>query len=240
VDGSWPNLFPGPTAPASEAVSMSVGVDRVGDRVRVSLAADLDEAGALHHVIYSLDYDAASFEYLGAKSGAAVEDWGLFDNPAEHGVAHGIVHRRGGRDPMTGAGEVLVFEFRSLVPEPALEFGFSRLLANDLAVKLTDRPVGPPVPSRFALGSAPNPFNPTARIRLEIPAAAGVVPVVLRIHDITGRLIRTLVQEPRGPGYHDVIWNGVDERGHRVGTGIYMVHVRAGGWSAVKKIALVK
>jgi hypothetical protein len=245
VDGSWPNIFPtlqgGQTASVPSKVGLSLGiVSRDADIVTLALSAQIDAGETLHHVIYSLDYDATAFEYLGARAGAQAHDWGLFDNPAQPGVAHGIVHRRGGMPPITRSGEVLVFQFRALVPDAPARFSFSRLKANDLDVDVVEPRPDSPMPARFALGSAPNPFNPSTRILFEIPAEAGVVPVALHVYDIAGRHVRTLLNEPRGPGFHDVEWRGVDDRGTHVGTGIYFVHIRAGSWSDVKKVALLK
>ncbi len=64
--------------------------------------------------------------------------------------------------------------------------------------------------------------------------------MTLSVYDIAGRLVRTLLQEPRGAGYHDVLWTGTDDQGRPVGTGIYFLRIRAGSWSEVKKVMLVK
>jgi uncharacterized repeat protein (TIGR01451 family) len=247
VDGSWPNIFPkaraageGTPRPAEVALSYEL-VPMAGGVVQLRLAAELEQGEALHHVIYSLEYDAASFEYIGARVGAGARDWGLYDNPAHAGVVHGIAHRLGGREPITRSGEIVIFELRARGAGAVQEFTFSRLLANDRAVELKEgRPVAPPLPTQYALDSYPNPFNPTTRVRFAIPEHAGTVPVVLRIYDIAGRLVRILATGQYGPGYHEVTWNGTDNRSHAVGTGIYLVHLRAGRWSDVHKITLVK
>lgn len=96
------------------------------------------------------------------------------------------------------------------------------------------------LPTHWELDAAPNPFNPSTQVRFAIPAGVGAVPVALRVHDITGRLVRTLVNAPQTSGFHDVVWNGTDDHGAPVATGIYFVRIRAGDWLAGRKIVLVK
>jgi hypothetical protein len=245
VDGSWPNLFP--TAVAGHAAATPSAVQLTfetlgweGDVVTMALAARLDGGQALHHVIYSLDYDATQFEYLGAQPSGLAADWGWLDNPAQAGVAHGVVHRKGGKPPITRSGEVVQFRFRARTALAEPRFTFSRLKANDLDVEMADgRPVSR-APERYALTSTPNPFNPSTRIRFAIPDNAGAVRVSLRVYDIGGRVVRTLVQDTRGPGFHEVDWDGTDDRGNGVGTGIYFLQIRAGTWSDTRKLVLLK
>jgi uncharacterized repeat protein (TIGR01451 family) len=245
VDGSWPNIFPSANLAGNASKLSDIGLAVQSDHpssdiVRVVLSATLSPGKELHHVIYSLEYDAEAFQYLGAQLGSGATSWGLFDNPDEVGVAHGIAHRLGGKPPITSSGEVIVFEFRMRTPNASGTFNFSRLKANDRDVDPEHRPDATPKPTQYALSSAPNPFNPTTHIRFAIPENAGVVPVTLTIYDISGRLVRALFQDQRGPGFHDVIWTGTDDRGNTVGTGIYFIRMRAGTWSGVKKVMLVK
>ncbi len=76
---------------------------------------------------------------------------------------------------------------------------------------------------------APNPFDHQTRITYEIASGAEAAPVTLEIHDLTGRLVRSLVQRPQSAGFHHVVWDGRDSRGRRVADGIYFCHLRALG-----------
>ncbi len=86
--------------------------------------------------------------------------------------------------------------------------------------------------------NVPNPFNPTTRIAYHVPA--GVAGIGLRVHDVTGRLVRTLVEGAVEPGRHAVAWDGRDERGAAVASGVYFVRLSAGERSSAKKILLLK
>jgi len=249
VDASWPNIFPtGPAAaakPAAIALELEV-VDWENDIVTLALAADLQPGQALHHVVYSLGYDASAFTYLGAHAGARATNWDVFDNAAEPGVAHGIVHRLAGMAPVRESGEVATFRFRAVSRTAAARFAFSRLAANDVAITGVGVETGARVRpetadvSEYRLDVHPNPFNPSTNVGFTIPAAAGVVDVGVHVYDIAGRLVRALFDGQRGPGVHETVWHGTDDRGHRVGAGVYLIRCSAGDWSAVRRVALVK
>jgi len=80
----------------------------------------------------------------------------------------------------------------------------------------------------------PNPFTTGTRLAFTLPAAAHVS---LRIHDAAGRLVRTLLDGPRGGGTHVVEWDGRDNRGAHLAAGVYRARLRAG--NAERSVALV-
>jgi len=94
------------------------------------------------------------------------------------------------------------------------------------------------VPVRFALGdNYPNPFNPITRISFDLPVSGRVQ---LSIYDLRGNDIRTLVSGVMPFGAHTVIWNGTDNRGRSVPSGVYFYRIQAEGFSATRKMMLVK
>ncbi len=104
-----------------------------------------------------------------------------------------------------------------------------------------DLPVGvltPPTPDGFALQEpAPNPFNPRTEIAFRTGESGHVE---LRVLDLRGRTVATLVDEDRPAGEHAVVWNGRDTAGARVASGTYLAELRRGGKRAVQKLTLVK
>jgi len=83
----------------------------------------------------------------------------------------------------------------------------------------------------------PNPFNPSTSIRFRLTRAAAVR---LTIHDATGRLVRTLLAESRPAGTHDLHWDARDERGQRLGSGVYFYRLRADDELQTRKMLLLK
>ncbi|MBN2170251.1 MAG: T9SS type A sorting domain-containing protein [Candidatus Krumholzibacteriota bacterium] len=96
---------------------------------------------------------------------------------------------------------------------------------------------GDAAPATRLAGAHPNPFNPETEIRFHL-AKAG--PVSLRIHDLTGRLVRTLVAGPLPAGEHAVAWRGEDDRGRRVASGVYFLRLEAGNDRDTGKLVLLK
>jgi len=79
----------------------------------------------------------------------------------------------------------------------------------------------------------PNPFNPTMTVEYELPGARHVT---VRIFNLTGQEIRTLVDEMKPPGIHKIEWDGLDHRAQEVSTGLYVVRMIAGDFVDSKKI----
>jgi hypothetical protein len=95
------------------------------------------------------------------------------------------------------------------------------------------------LPDRLALyPNVPNPFNPTTVIRYDVPAGEGAVS--LRIYDVTGALIRTLVDGTVSPGHKSATWDGRDARGNQVSSGIYFYRLVAGNTTFTKKMVFLK
>jgi hypothetical protein len=94
------------------------------------------------------------------------------------------------------------------------------------------------IPPAFRLSqNYPNPFNPVTTIEYALPRRCRVD---VAIYDVGGRRIRRLVHGERAPGRHRDIWDGTDERGGRVATGVYFYRLKAGSFVSVKKMVLLK
>ena len=94
-------------------------------------------------------------------------------------------------------------------------------------------------PYEYALhDNFPNPFNPETQIRFSM---GGQENVKLVIYDVMGRQVRSLLNgESYTPGFHVVNWNGLDNRGQKVPSGMYIYRIKAGDFIADKKMLLVK
>lgn len=110
-------------------------------------------------------------------------------------------------------------------------------------VGVTSDPASPvPLPpadgERFGLSvPTPNPFNPTTRIDFRVD---GTARTSLRVFDVRGALVRTLVDEDLPAGDHTVQWDGRDDQGAPASSGAYFVALSSGSDLASRKIALVK
>ncbi|MCK4548776.1 MAG: T9SS type A sorting domain-containing protein, partial [Candidatus Krumholzibacteria bacterium] len=95
------------------------------------------------------------------------------------------------------------------------------------------------VPKAFALmQNVPNPFNPSTTIYYDVPSGGGNVS--LRVYDVSGRLVRTLVNGHEAEGSRSVTWDGMGDRGQSIASGIYFYRMTAQGFAETKKMVLLR
>ncbi|MFQ6093912.1 MAG: choice-of-anchor D domain-containing protein, partial [bacterium] len=86
----------------------------------------------------------------------------------------------------------------------------------------------------------PNPFNPTTTIRYAIPSREYALATTLKIYNILGQEVKTLVDEVEEPGYYTVMWDGTDGLGQEVPSGIYLCRLEAVNFVSTKKMILAR
>ncbi len=96
-------------------------------------------------------------------------------------------------------------------------------------------------PTRFWLGPAvPNPFNPVTDIQYWVPSGQKSCHVTLIIHDSVGRVVRHLVGGEIPPGVHVAPWDGRDDGGSLVASGVYFYSMEAGDYANRRRMVLLK
>jgi hypothetical protein len=113
----------------------------------------------------------------------------------------------------------------------------------------------PPLPQQLMASWSPNPFNPSVTLRLDVPAlgavtgkakspsgsaASSAVDVQVVLYDARGRLVRTLVDGARLPGTYRLSWDGRDDHGRSLGSGIYLWQATAAGQHTAGKLTLLR
>jgi hypothetical protein len=94
------------------------------------------------------------------------------------------------------------------------------------------------IPSEFALKqNYPNPFNPSTTIKYDLKQNADVS---LVIYDLLGREVKSVVNENQPAGYKKVVWNGTNNMGHKVSSGVYIYKLIAGDFVKTRKMILMK
>ena len=87
------------------------------------------------------------------------------------------------------------------------------------------------------LPNYPNPFNPSTHLRYEINSREEVS---LKIYNLLGQQVRTVVSEVMNAGEHSIEWSGDDDSGRQVGSGVYFVRLTSSGSSRIQKIVLLR
>ena len=94
------------------------------------------------------------------------------------------------------------------------------------------------IPEGYALYSSyPNPFNTVTNILFCLNVSSYVR---LEVYDLTGRKVRTLLEGKMDTGVHKVFWDGRDDDGSELASGVYLVRMDAGGFNKVRKVVLVR
>jgi hypothetical protein len=126
-------------------------------------------------------------------------------------------------------------EATTFIPRHSMPFCFKAGYSNDVReIQESDENR----PTEFSMSqNYPNPFNPTTNIKFELPRTAHVR---LDVFNIVGQKVKTLVDQKMDAGKYVADWNGKDEKGNSVSSGIYFYRMDAGDFSDIKKMLLVK
>lgn len=105
-------------------------------------------------------------------------------------------------------------------------------------VSLNARTPGAALPTSFDLSqNVPNPFNPTTNISFALPTTSKVN---LSVYNVLGQHVKTLVDADMAAGYQTVTWDGTDNTGHSVASGVYFYKLRAADFASTKKMLMLK
>lgn len=114
---------------------------------------------------------------------------------------------------------------------------------DDIVVRMVGTPVGVEesplsLPNSFMLkNNYPNPFNPTTNIEFSLAKSDFAS---LKVYSITGELVNTLVNDEMSAGSHNVIFNGRDDAGNELSSGMYIYELKSGVNISAKKMFLIK
>ena len=186
--------------------------------------ADLDQDG---------DIDLVLAEHRGSLILSAWSNDGS-GNLSEHVLSTGIESHLGGRlVDLDGDGDLDIVSIAWDANQNV------HLWRNDGQTTTSVGTEGPVPEARFiaAVAAWPNPFNPALELRTEMVQTARLK---VRVYDATGRLVRDLHDGDAAPGLLRMAWDGTDNAGGRVATGVYLVRAEAGGEVVTTKVSLVK
>ena len=217
IASTFPAIWPDETLPASRLIDvfecqLVAGTDYVMNLANNSGGADLNVRA---HAPLESAIGIGTAEFVWAAGGAGANENGAF-TPSEDGWYVFVVYKPDYDDVAANAS----YDF-------SVDLTGSVAVGDDL------------LPAAFALlPNTPNPFNPMTTIRYEVPGAGATVR--LEGFDLTGRRIRTLVNETRPAGRHEVTWNGRDDTGAQLASGTYFYRLQAGSFTRTEKMTLVK
>ncbi len=130
------------------------------------------------------------------------------------------------------------FSYFRIGADPGWEPLTSGELMIRAIVELTTSSDDPTVPAlSLSAANYPNPFNPTTTISYTVPTAGDVS---LKVYNMKGQVVRTLVNTSVNAGNHTVTWNGTDDNGSAVSSGLYFYKIQSNNQTLTKKMLLAK
>jgi len=140
-----------------------------------------------------------------------------------------------------GANDSFAFRFRLNSNDTLTSYGW---IIDDVYLKVKPFPSGVAgAPNEMVIRvlsldqNRPNPFRGQTAIKYQLPAES---PVKINVYNISGQLVRTLVDAKQLPGYYNIAWNGRDNSGRPVSAGVYFYRLNAGDINLTKKMVLLK
>jgi hypothetical protein len=167
------------------------------------------------------------------------QNWDKVDGYS--GSAFGYRHKIIDISTYTGAGnENIGLRFRLISDAEEQHNGVwiddISIVVSEQALAVEDQDVN--VPFIYSLKqNYPNPFNPSTTIKYSLPKSEQVD---LTIYTITGEKVKTLVSDKIEAGYHSVQWNGVNDQGHSVASGVYIYRIKTKGFVKSMKMLFLK
>jgi hypothetical protein len=179
--------------------------------------------------------------FLGAEKGSLLQE---YETPVM------VMNRAAGRDvfvdvAVVGLDAAAVSKSGDLVwlrfagdPRISLKSVEGRTSRNSLLAMAKKRGEGEGIPTSYDLAqNYPNPFNPTTTIEYQLPQAGHVT---LEVFNILGERVATLVSEMQDAGYYSLRWDGKDDYHRQIASGMYIYRLKAGDFSSVKKMLMIK
>ncbi len=156
---------------------------------------------------------------------------GLADGPA----AEAQFFRPNGISASVTGDTLYLNQTAEIVALPQIHPNTVRMITGVLAVDAEDD-----APEADGLGlapSAPNPFRSDTRIAYTLPQP---MPVALRVYDVLGRPVRTLVERVEAAGTHEVRWDGRGDGGQRLASGFYLYALEGADRRVVRQVTLLR
>lgn len=225
-DGDFSVILTKPTLSAGATTVVPIGVAGSGE--------------LLGHQ-YTIAYDPAQMTVEEVRLLPSAEGSLLFWNATEEGELR-IALASAEFLPVTDAVEIQLRAADVLDPAEPVRFELIEATLNEQLI--TGDTTGGDRPSRNLIRldqNHPNPFNPKTRIDFSVPGLDGSkTHVRLFVYDIRGRVVRRLIDGPVEAGAQHVFWNGTDEGGQRVASGVYIYRMQAAEKTAIRKMMLIK
>jgi len=231
---------------SASPVSLIIGSVNVVEDQHVEIPISITAANQqINTLIFSLEYDPGYLHYTSILKTRLSKDFLLVTNGQEKGLLHIAM---AGVTGINGDGEIVRLNFQIVAPSiknKRTKLTLARALANDRIVTVTsdgevivaESEAEPLVVDYALFQNYPNPFNLETQIQYQIPRLS---PVRITIYNLMGNKIRTLIKEDKPAGSYQVYWDGKDDQGKAMSSGIYLFELMSGEFVQSKKMIMMK
>ncbi|XWN38428.1 MAG: right-handed parallel beta-helix repeat-containing protein [Balneola sp.] len=227
------------TIEGTEDMILSLGEPVPLNETEFSVPVYIDNVHSLFSSEIEIDFDNNNLELIKSDLSLIVKDASVSENHNANGrYSLAIASTKA----ISESGEVVSLTFRLKDENSSPSLSVLRFQANE--VDLTATTVGNEdvvlnVPDEFNLyQNYPNPFNPSTTIGFDVPN--GKTQIRLEIYNILGQRVKTLVNDVYSAGRYKVTWDGTNNIGGRVSTGVYIYRIQAGDIVQSKKLTFIK
>jgi len=230
VSGNWsPGGGSRPVGTGARRIYLSDATEEGGATI---LPVTLDDAEGVLSAELVMEYDSDRMRVVDVQKGEITSGYEMAYNAEGDRIRIALA----GAYACEGRGNLARIRLEMTGEAGELQIAEALLNEGRIPVRIIERK--PEIPRGYSLSqNYPNPFNPQTTITYEVTKT---IAVHLSIYTLTGRRIRTLVDGERRVGSHSVVWDGRDESGWDVASGVYLCWMIAGDYSEVRKMLLMK
>ena len=234
VDGNWSATTASAVATNNNDIFSDCVMENEMVTIPINVTGDPEETFFFQG---ELLYDAELLEFQSITLDGSIDYWNLFSNAEEAG------HLRFGAfdvDHLPAAGTVAYVTFEILNNtveiDLTLDNFFTKANSSMFTASISIRPDG--VPTSYALKqNYPNPFNPDTNILFDLKDRGNVN---LTVYNALGQKVRTLIDQQYPAGAYSFIFDGKDDRGLELSSGLYFYQIKSNGFNDTKKMIMIK
>jgi hypothetical protein len=216
------------------------------DKATANVALNLETSDNMNMAVFRIKYDTEKFVFGETSATERPRNVSVVTgNNAEEGVYTIVLVNVEGAQIVKGSGAILNIQVNAVGEKfdgvgeiSLLNAGFEEGVSAEISREVLSPKAL--LPKAFAMSqNYPNPFNPSTTIAYDIPEGNNVQ-VQLNVYNMRGQLVRTLVDESKSEGSYQIQWDGSDNYGRRVSSGIYFYRIKAGEFSNTRKMVILK
>ncbi|MHB9027328.1 MAG: FlgD immunoglobulin-like domain containing protein [Candidatus Latescibacterota bacterium] len=221
-------------APAP-GVAFDMNAEYNADNSTYFVTVNAQDAAGINGIGFTLKYDAEKYEFVSDAISGLSSDVKVIKADQAGIVSIASYY---GSDKFDGT-ITLGFKAKGQISEMNVEMVNAEAAINGVIGSVSNATVTlKAVPTVYALSqNFPNPFNPTTTIEYSIPKAGHTT---LAIYNVAGQKVRTLINESQAASFYKVVWDGRNDNGESVATGMYFYKLVSGNYSKIVKMTLMK